>query len=168
MEQPTQKDTSVSRHNATKHGLLSKEVLIGNENQQELSELDRSLHDALKPVGSLESILVDRIVSNLWRLRRALHVEKNWMDWQLSDEDFIVIGPVSVEQEARKKSRNTLVNESTDTILRYETTIERSLFRALHELERLQAKRSGKDTPLPSVLDIDLHGPEGFVSQNKS
>ena len=49
-----------------------------------------------------------------------------------------------------------LSNDSVDTILRYETTIERSLFRALHELERLQAKRNGKDVQVPAVVDVNL------------
>ena len=49
-----------------------------------------------------------------------------------------------------------LSNDSVDIILRYETTIERSLFRALHELERLQAKRNGKDVQVPAVVDVNL------------
>jgi len=45
---------------------------------------------------------------------------------------------------------------------RYETAIERQLFRALHELERLQVARSGGDVPAPHVVDVDVSGlPEG-------
>jgi hypothetical protein len=42
---------------------------------------------------------------------------------------------------------------------RYETAIERSLYRALHELQRLQATRrvEGTVTP-PAVLDVDVSG----------
>jgi hypothetical protein len=39
---------------------------------------------------------------------------------------------------------------------RYETGLERSLFNALHELQRLQATRDGEDVPLP--VAIDVHG----------
>jgi hypothetical protein len=41
----------------------------------------------------------------------------------------------------------------------YETTIERSLYRALHELQRLQAARrtEGNVTP-PAVVDLDVLG----------
>ncbi len=161
----TPEGKAISRYNAVKHGLLSKEVLINVENPADLAELNQSVYEALDPVGAIEEMLVDRIISNVWRLRRAIYVEKNSMNWYLLDSDLFVVIPESEEQTKRKKVRNVLSNDSTETILRYETTIERSLFRALHELERLQAKRSGKDTPLPAVLDINMDGPEGFVSQ---
>jgi hypothetical protein len=60
------------------------------------------------------------------------------------------------DQQTRQNIKNMLSNESIETILRYETTIERSIFRALHELERIQAKRNGKDTPIPAVVDVNL------------
>jgi hypothetical protein len=44
----------------------------------------------------------------------------------------------------------------SDRFFRYETMLEKSLYKALHELERVQAKRNGKDVPLPSVVDINL------------
>ncbi len=45
---------------------------------------------------------------------------------------------------------------------RYETAIERQLYRALHELERRQAARRGTGVPPPQVVDVDVSGiPEG-------
>ena len=42
---------------------------------------------------------------------------------------------------------------------RYETTIERSLYKALHELQRLQATRGAKgNVPLPAAVDVDVSG----------
>lgn len=42
---------------------------------------------------------------------------------------------------------------------RYETTIERSLYKALHELQRLQATRGvGGDVSPPVAVDIDVSG----------
>jgi hypothetical protein len=41
---------------------------------------------------------------------------------------------------------------------RYETAIERQLFRALHELQRLQLARSGGDVAAPHVMDVDVSG----------
>lgn len=77
------------------------------------------------------------------------------MEWYQNDFDFFPVGQ-SEEQQARKSIKNMLSNDSVDTILRYETTIERSLFRALHELERLQAKRNGKEVQVPAVVDVNL------------
>jgi hypothetical protein len=59
---------------------------------------------------------------------------------------------------------------------RYENTIERGLYRALHQLERRQAARLGENGPAaPLAADIDISGiPEerplkfGFVSQKRN
>jgi len=39
---------------------------------------------------------------------------------------------------------------------RYEVTLERSLYKALHELQRLQAARDGQAVPLPVVVDVSV------------
>ena len=41
---------------------------------------------------------------------------------------------------------------------RYETAIERTLYRALHELERRQAARRGAAVTPPQVLDVEVSG----------
>ena len=41
-------------------------------------------------------------------------------------------------------------------LIRYETVIERQIYKALHELIRIQSARSGKETPLPLAIDIDV------------
>jgi hypothetical protein len=45
---------------------------------------------------------------------------------------------------------------------RYETTIERGLYKALHELQRLQAARgAGSGAPPPMAVDVDVSGVSG-------
>jgi hypothetical protein len=45
---------------------------------------------------------------------------------------------------------------------RYESAIERQLYKALHELERRQVARSGGNVPVPLTVDVDVAGlPEG-------
>jgi hypothetical protein len=39
---------------------------------------------------------------------------------------------------------------------RYETTLFRSLTKALHELQRLQAMRAGERVSAPVALDVDV------------
>jgi hypothetical protein len=43
-----------------------------------------------------------------------------------------------------------------DKVARYENGLERSLFRNLHELQRLQAARSGAAVTPPAAVDVDL------------
>ena len=53
----------------------------------------------------------------------------------------------------------TKATTTTDTLTklsRYEVAIERSMYRALHELQRLQAARQGRDVAPPAVLDVEV------------
>ncbi len=45
---------------------------------------------------------------------------------------------------------------SARQVSRYETTLERSLYKALHELQRLQAARDGGFVPAPTVADVEV------------
>ena len=42
------------------------------------------------------------------------------------------------------------------TLSRYEATIERGIFKALHELQRCQAARQGQEVPPPIAADVDI------------
>jgi hypothetical protein len=74
------------RYNATKHGLLSREILLPGEDKAALRELDELLREELQPVGELENLLIDRIVAAHWRLRRLGRVEAGIFSWQLYGE----------------------------------------------------------------------------------
>lgn len=50
-------------------------------------------------------------------------------------------------------------------LTRYETSIDRALKGALHELQRLQAARAGQAVAPPAAVDVNVCG--GFVSQNR-
>jgi hypothetical protein len=67
------------------------------------------------------------------------------------------------EIEARKRQRDLLrrhhilPNEPTlEKIARYEASLERSLIRTLHELQRIQALRRGSAAALPLALDLEV------------
>jgi hypothetical protein len=58
--------------------------------------------------------------------------------------------------------RDAETTNAFSKLSRYETTIERSLYKALHELQRLQAARSAEgDVPPPAALDVDVSGVSG-------
>jgi hypothetical protein len=70
---------AVSKMNALKHGILSKEVVVHGrcimESDDEFADLHQRLWEHYKPVGPVEEMLVDQIVTAHWRLRRALKAE---------------------------------------------------------------------------------------------
>lgn len=62
-----------------------------------------------------------------------------------------------VIEASRKKRQRILPNGlELEKITRYEAHLERSLYRALHELQRLQANRNGRPVPPPQVVDVDV------------
>jgi hypothetical protein len=75
----TPEGRAVSKMNALKHGISSKEMLVRGlklkENSRELDELYERFWQELDPVGPVEEMLVDQIVTAHWRLRRALRAE---------------------------------------------------------------------------------------------
>src|SRR5215207_9117728 len=75
----TREGRAASRMNALKHGLLSQEVLICSphryESEAELFALHDRFWDELQPMGPLELMLCDQIVTTHWRLRRVLAAE---------------------------------------------------------------------------------------------
>ena len=171
------------RLNAVKHGLLSEQVLLPDEDEDALRELSERLRAELQPEGELENLLVDRITAATWRLRRLGRVEAGIFAFELyaelaerarqeahtytrterfDDDIRAMYGPKTVitdEQKHREATDKALKLESIrdaetatlgqtfvrdankanafSKLSRYETTIERSLYKALHELQRL-------------------------------
>jgi hypothetical protein len=139
-----------SAKNALRHGLLSRDVLQADERPRDLQRLHEQLSGELRPVGELESLLVERVVSCVWRLRRALRVEAEIVE---RSSDSYAPGDEGGAGVSWIRRHATFA-----TLSRYETTNERAMYRALHELERLQAARRGERVPLPAVLDVDVSG----------
>ena len=149
------KDTSLTRLNALKHGILSEEVLLKGEKKKDLEELGRRLRQELAPQGELEIILVDRIISSIWRLKRVLRIESALMSYEyeegLNDKWNNRTG------DERYACKCMLVGSDNQMVQRYETTIERQIYRALHELIRLQGARKGEKPPAPIAVDVDVN-----------
>jgi hypothetical protein len=131
--------------NALQHGLLSRETVIQGESEAELVDLGKRLRRQLAPMGELELLLVDRIVAATWRLRRAIALETMLFETERGDHSAYH-GAL-----AYKGDRDRL-----QLLSRYELALERSLYKALHELQRLQAERRGVPVPPPAVVDMTL------------
>jgi hypothetical protein len=65
----------VSSGNARSHGILSRELLLPSEDPAEFNQLLDELASELRPVGTLEHTLVERIAIAMWRQRRLVRAE---------------------------------------------------------------------------------------------
>lgn len=159
----TDEGKAVSRYNALKHGLLSKEVLLTDESEAELISLGKKLRAELVPETEFELVLVDRITANVWRLRRVMRIEKEMIDSDREEEDFR--GTITTKSLGSALSYDFANNDTYGKLIRYEASIERGIYKALHELQRLQAARNGEKVLLPVAIDVDVSGEKenGFV-----
>jgi hypothetical protein len=157
------------RHNALKHGLLAQEVLLQEEDEEALRELDERLRSELRPEGEIEDLLVEQIVAAQWRLRRMRRVEAGVFDWESSSaarsaadslNPLLAPIPEGTSMVGLSFIRDANSANAFSKLSRYETAIERSLYKALHELQRLQAARraEGNVSP-PLAVDVDVSGP---------
>ena len=56
-------------------------------------------------------------------------------------------------QGVRVNGLMSMVIRVVDKLIRYETTIERQLYRAMHQLERLQRRKVGEAVPPPVSVE---------------
>jgi len=138
---------AVVKLNAVTHGLLSKTLILPDEKLDDAAEFERQLRASLLPVGPVEELLAERIILCAWRHRRLARIETKAMENDWKDYNGKVKGIGYAFWRNLK---------SLPVLSRYETALERGLYKALHELQRLQAARAGALVPLPVVVDVSL------------
>ncbi len=146
-----------SRLNAVKHGLLfSSQIILPGEDKEELALLQEEVRFELAPYGQLELLLVDRFISSIWRLRRVLSVER----MHILDLYPEVISEDPIKRSAQKVFAESVFIDgpSVDVILRYETTIERQMYKTLDKLIELRKIRDNLKKTL-GVTPVDRRLP---------
>ena len=151
----TDKGKAVSRLNATRHGIFSNVVLANTEDKNELIQLRNKLSETFSPIGILEEILTDRIAVCIWRLRRCAIADRAGMEDV--EREILSNKHITAEQVELYSKIRVVTFGPTELLLRYETTIERQMYRAIQELDKLQLKRlKPKDNhSIPVIVDVE-------------
>ncbi len=112
--------------NSRTHGLCAKDVIIASpEEQTEFDEL-LSLHlTQIKPNGSVEQVIFDQMIADTWNLRRIRRLETALNHG---------IDPLAALDDEALQTK-------LERIARHRTRIERSYFKCLKELSRIQTER---------------------------
>lgn len=80
---------AIIARNAIKHGIFTKDLIIKSavcqENEMEYQELLNGIVDSLSPQGQLESLLVEKIALDFWRLKRVIRFESGSMKKHLDE-----------------------------------------------------------------------------------
>ncbi len=158
-----------ARLNALKHGLRAKDIVLASEDEREFDGLRQALITELGPEGSLEEQLAERIVVCLWRLRRvypieagilrktSLTMENNYAIEEANRRGHESVTKAKLRREAQSPGaafrHDAVYGDAIGKLSRYETAIERSLFRALHLFEQMQATRREREASAPEIGD---------------
>jgi hypothetical protein len=131
------------------HGARSKmNVIPGVESAKEWKKFAIALMESLAPVGALEEEIAVRIAVDLWRQRRIDRAEFAIISKQLKDHLEIISGA---------RESELLPNDNDlQRLLTYRRQTDGSIFRYLHELQRLQAERNGQPVLAPVAFDVEV------------
>ena len=146
------------RLNGLKHGLTASTLVLEGENQSEFDELLDSIEAEHQPTTPTEETIVRQIAMATWQLRRFYHIEAGFFTTRLIEKKdylkrFRKLDPgdrLAIVVQSDCLGANALAK-----ICIYGARLERSIYRALHELERLRARRQAES-----------QGPDRFEKPN--
>lgn len=163
---------AASSRNAFKHGLRSDQPIIPGESLKEWNFHLQGIMDSIQPVGYLEEFMAGRFATLLWQSQRVIlfevgaitkNIELAAQGAQIAQAYAAgtlskgILPEVSEEQIARQAWGHILPSdENIDKIMRYGGSIHRQALQIYHEIEAMQARRMGQNTPLARV---DFSGP---------
>jgi hypothetical protein len=154
--------------NAFTHGLTAELACINGEDMDEFDATRQSFEDELKPVGPVQALLVQRIVMAAWRLDRIRLLEggifqlRDYDDTRVIDRDYKDVPPRT--RLAALYMRDVNGPNALALLGRYEARIERSFYRALHELQRLQSAPENKNTKQSQMCALTARNTSGWKS----
>ena len=114
---------AASSMNAMSHGLTSQKIVLPGEDAARFQQLRKSLLDEHRPATATESLLVEEMAQAHWRLDRVRHRQDRAFEPEVLDTKLLTL------------------------LQRYATTYERTFFKALETLKKLQRERLVKPKP---------------------
>ena len=144
----TTSETVKPAESTTRQYIFSSEILIEGESASELDEVRCKLLKELKPSGEIESILVDRIVSGVWRLKRCLKFESQIIEFgssciqEYEQGFFRTRKRTNKELSQLKALKITEGKNRLEELSKYETILESQIYKALSVLDKLRQQES--------------------------
>jgi len=147
---------AVSRMNARKHGIFA--AALTEYDKEDLHGILAEFAESMQPQGVVEKVLVEKLAHTYLRLQRcaAAEAEHHIHTWERS---------LSVYEAKARGERAALgmhvslftfsgFERMAELFGRYDSRLTNQFLKLLHELERVQRRRSGDDVPPPMVADV--------------
>ncbi|MFQ5474006.1 MAG: hypothetical protein ACE5FA_14140 [Dehalococcoidia bacterium] len=168
----TAKAKAAVKHNAVKHGIRSDIAVIdGIEDPEEWQWHRDGIIESLQPEGVLEFTLAERVALLYWKLKRvefyqALETRHNidmtekYLQTIEMHRNPLPSGEVpELDPEFVRRYELLRVLPGEDVlarIIRYSSHLHRMVHATIHELEAIQTRRKGGQSPLAR---LDITGP---------
>lgn len=155
------RDTTSTRFNAAKHGLLSAGIT-------ELDDADGYRHTLCRLeeafADEMSVFLIEHIALQIVRLRRIKRLEAEYITSILNppihgDDPLLELypSPPLVDPGLPTSMDSNSVGALVGTYQRYESSIENKLYRAMNQLERIRRTQQGEHLPAPVAVDVGVH-----------
>jgi hypothetical protein len=153
---------AMSSRNATTHGLLARDSVAYGERIDDLQHLRQVYLDQYQPATPAEEFLVHQLSSAHWRLQRIERIEAGLFDTLITEADRARLSQEDEDEEppsgadlfdsnsdhfGRAFLRDCKNAASLAILNRYENSFRRAYYKALHELDRLQAPQPPPPPP---------------------
>ena len=143
-----------SKYNATKHNIFTEILLSGDafpESRQELLDLTSVVQESIRPQTALENALAGKLAALLFRLTRVYKVDERIAP-KLFARVSKLLGRGQPEIRAKWVSPKDQIvvvrrDPTSESIMRYETNLERQIVRTLSQIETLRRMRRDTCTP---------------------
>jgi hypothetical protein len=132
----------------TEDAIKSLVAAFGGKSDRITDELDKIRLRSLENSDSLDASAL---------LARNKKMVLDFLDTEIKERREFILLLAERENHEERARQNAAVLPSADAmdkILRYETALDRQLFRAMNELERLQRRRLGGHVPPPVSMEI--------------
>ncbi len=136
--------------NAGKHLVLSKNIVAAHEDINEFNALLRRLEDELKPFTQVEASIVERLAATIWRERRLIDAERQWLNEAYSknrkEPGALDLMTPSLDDPSEIAPVDALPIAKQILIGRYQVMLTNQARGLLDELRREQARRAESNT----------------------
>jgi len=155
-------DTRSTRFNAVKHSLLAAGV-TELDDSEEYREILRDFTKERKPVGVVDTYLVQSMALKIVRSRRIQRLEAEYVtsilnprlyERDLSAELAEQFSGAIVDPGLPASLPSGTVQTLFNLYQRYATANENQFYRALHELDRVQRLRRDEPVPAPTAPEV--------------
>ncbi len=143
------KNTDNSKHNAEKHGFRGRRLLTSWEDPADFKALHDSVKASFPGLTGYEDVILERLIEKLWELNRFSTIKTGLFETLMGDTPDGSDSPLETL---------LLLEKKLCLMERYETSVERSVYKLRRELTSIRHDREYKADRILKDGDMVIRG----------